>query len=107
MLVDIFLLILSTGVPATRLNAQFNYVSILSCVICSMYVSILSYLMCSMYVSMLCHVFHVCEYTKLCHVFHVCEYAVSCVPCCVCVGELLLHEKWTIVCFSLFKLLVL
>ena len=28
MLVDIFLLILSTGVPATRLNAQFNYVSI-------------------------------------------------------------------------------
>ena len=46
MLVDIFLLILSTGVPATRLNAQFNYVS------------------------MLCHVFHVCEYTKLSHVFH-------------------------------------
>ena len=57
MLVDIFLLILSTGVPATRLNAQFNYVSILSYVMCSMY-----------------------------------EYAASFAPCCVCVGELLLHE---------------
>ena len=71
MLVDIFLLILSTGVPATRLNAQFNYVSILSYVMCSMYVSIR---------------------TKLCHVFHVCEYAASFVPCCACVGKLLLQE---------------
>ena len=38
MLVDIFLLILSSGVPATRLNAQFNYVS-MPYAINSMYVS--------------------------------------------------------------------
>ena len=62
MLVDIFLLILSSGVPATRLNAQFNYVSILS------------YVMCYMYVSM------------------------SCVPCYVCVGELLLQEIAVVGC---------
>ena len=41
MLVDIFLLIISTGVPATRLNAQFNYVSILSYVICCVMCSML------------------------------------------------------------------
>ena len=70
MLVDIFLLIISSGVPATRLNAQFNYVSILSYVMCSMYVSILSYVMCSMYVSILSYVMCSMYVSMLCPLFH-------------------------------------